>query len=130
MADKVYTHGLGSHSTSEVLVRLPEPGKTFTADVGIDNNWDTKASHGSVVFVVEVAGKEVFRSDLRRGSSPILPVEVDLKGATEFTLRVLDGGDGRSHDQADWAAATVTLASGKTVRLQDLPVLSETAPIL
>ena len=127
LADKVYTHGLGTHSTSEVLVRLPEPGKTFSADVGIDNNWDTRATHGSVVFVVEIGGKEAFRSDVRKGSSPVLPVEVDLRGATEFTLRVLNAGDGDSHDQADWAAATVTLASGKTVKLQDMPVISQTA---
>ncbi len=127
LADKTYTHGIGTHSTSDLLVRLSEPGKTFTAEVGIDNNWDTRATHGSVVFVVEVGGKEAFRSDIRRGSSPVLPVNVDLAGANEFTLRVLDGDDGRSHDQADWAAATVTLASGKTVNLQDMPVLSETA---
>jgi alpha-galactosidase len=125
LGKETYTHGIGTHSTSELRVRLTEPARTFTAEVGIDNNWDTKATHGSVVFVVETAEKELFRSDIRRGSSPPLPVDVDLGGATEFTLRVLDAEDGRSHDQADWAAAAVTLDSGEIIKLQDMPVLSE-----
>jgi len=121
-----YEHGLGTHSVSEIVVRLDQPGKTFQADVGIDNNWDTGGRRGSVVFVVEVAGHQAFRSDVRRGSDPPLPVRVDLGGAKEFTLRVLDAGDGQSHDQADWADAYVTLTDGEHVYLDEMPLLRPT----
>ncbi|OHB80795.1 MAG: hypothetical protein A2V98_14145 [Planctomycetes bacterium RBG_16_64_12] len=123
LGDKEYEHGLGTHSVSEIVVRLDQPGKTFQAEAGIDNNWDTGAQRGSVVFVVEVGGKEAFRSEVRRGSDPPLPVRVDLGGATEFTLRVLDAGDGQSHDQADWADASVTQAGGTQVYLDQMPLL-------
>jgi len=54
-----------------------------------------------------------------------VPVKVDLGNATEFDLKVEDGGGGvifrNTFDQADWADARVTLADGKTVWLGDLP---------
>jgi alpha-galactosidase len=54
-----------------------------------------------------------------------VPVKVDLGNATEFDLKVEDGGGGvvfgNHFDQADWADARVTLADGKTIWLGDLP---------
>jgi alpha-galactosidase len=126
---KHYERGLGTHSVSEIVVRLPQPGKRFEAEVGIDNNYDTAGQRGTVVFVVEVAGKEVFQSPLRKGGQPPLPVRVDLNGATEFTLRVLDGGDGPGWDQSDWANAAVTLKDGKRLWLDELPVIAAPAKI-
>lgn len=126
---KRYGRGLGTHSVSEIIVRLPQAGKRFEAEVGIDNNYDTAGQRGTVVFVVEVAGKEVFQSPLRKGGQSPRPVRVDLNGATEFTLRVLDGGDGPGWDQSDWAAAAVTLKDGKRLWLDELPVIAAPAKI-
>jgi alpha-galactosidase len=112
-----YEHGLGTHAISEILVRLPRPGRQFQAEAGVDFGWP-----GSVAFVVELAGKPVFTSDVRRVDSPPLPVAVDLAGAMEFTLRVTDGGDGPSSDHANWANAAVTLADGTQLWLDELPV--------
>ena len=123
LGDTEYEHGLGTHSVSEIVVRLEQSGKTFQAEAGIDNNSNTEARRGSVVFVVEVGGKEAFRSGVRRGSDPPLPIQVDLGGAKEFTLRVLDAGDGSSHDQADWADAFVTTTDGKQLYLDQMPLL-------
>ena len=64
---KAYANGLGTHSVSEIRIRLSRPGKVFQAAVGVDNNYDTAGKRGSVVFVVERAGKEVFRSGVCRG---------------------------------------------------------------
>ena len=50
---------------------------------------------GSVVFSVEVAGKEVFRSGLMREGMPGVPVDVPLDGAREFVLKI--GGRRRRH---------------------------------
>ena len=117
IGQKRYQHGLGTHAVSEIVVRLPGPGRKFQADVGVDFDWP-----GSVVFVVEVAGKEAFRSGLLRVDSPPLPVKVDLGDAKQFTLRVLDGGDGPSSDHADWADASVTLADGRKMWVDQMPL--------
>ena len=38
---------------------------------------------------------------------PARPVQVDITGASELRLKVLDGGDGITGDHADWAEARV-----------------------
>ena len=65
IGQKRYEHGLGGHAVSEIVVRLPKPGGQFQAEAGVDFGWP-----GSVVFVVEVAGKEAFRSGVLRVESP------------------------------------------------------------
>ncbi|MHB8974176.1 MAG: alpha-galactosidase [Pirellulaceae bacterium] len=117
IGEKRYEHGLGTHAESEIVVRLEKPGQKLQAEVGVDRGWP-----GSVEFVVEVAGQEVFKSGVLRVDSPSVPVNVDLGGATEFTLRVLDGGDGPSSDHANWADAAVTLADGQQIWLDQLPL--------
>ncbi|MEW6746681.1 MAG: alpha-galactosidase [Planctomycetota bacterium] len=123
IGDKRYEHGLGSHSVSDILVRLPSSGATFTADAGVDNNYDTAGRRGTVIFTVEVGGKEAFRSDVRRGGQAPIPVRVDLGGARELVLHILDAGDGPGWDQADWAEAAVMLANGERLWLDELQVL-------
>ncbi|HUT33425.1 MAG TPA: alpha-galactosidase [Planctomycetota bacterium] len=127
IGQKKYQHGLGTHSVSEIVVRLPQPAKRFEAEAGIDNNYDTKAEKGSVVFAVEAGGKEVFRSDVWRGSDGPLPVRVDLNGASEFTLRVGDAGDGPGWDQSDWAEAFVMLENGDKVWLDEMKLTGKAA---
>lgn len=125
LGDKTYTHGLAFNATKHLLVRLDRPAERFTADVGLENNDDTRRGaalgQGSVTFHVLVGGKEVFTSPVLRLKDGPLPLEVPLGGAQEFEIRVKDGGDGRGWDQALWAEAVVTLRDGTKVRLQDLP---------
>jgi len=118
-----YERGLYCHAASKIVVRLPGPDKTFTALAGVDSNLQTRPGRGSVVFSVQVAGRETFRSEVVREGMPAVQVSTDLAGATEFALRVDDGGDGISCDQADWAEPQVVLADGSAVRLEELPLL-------
>jgi hypothetical protein len=111
--------GLGSHSHSEIVVHLPAPGQRFQAQVGVDHNRDTQGGKGSVVFVVEVGGKEVVKSALLRGGDEPAPLAVDLNGTRDFTLRATDAGDGPWADHADWGEARVTLADGRTLWLDE-----------
>lgn len=115
---KRYQHGLGTHSTSEIVISLPQPAKRFQAEVGIDNNADTAGKRGSVSFAVEVAGKRAFESGIVRGGQEPVAVDVKLNAVTQFTLHVTDGGDGAFYDQADWADARVTLADGTELWLE------------
>jgi alpha-galactosidase len=123
IGDKQYTRGLYCHAVSKVVVRLPGPGKKFTAVAGIDSNEQTSPGRGSVVFSVTIGGKSVFQSPIMREGMPGVPVQVDLGGAKEFLIEVSDGGDGISCDQADWADAQVVLADGRSVWLGDLPIV-------
>ena len=118
-----YRRGLFTHAPSDILVKLPGPGREFTARVGVDTNSQTRGGQGSVVFVM-VAGqeREVYRSPIVREGQPAVPVHVDLAGATEFHLQVSDAGDGVSCDQAVWVEAQVTLADGRVISVGDLPI--------
>ena len=124
IADKTFSHGIAFNSTKHILVQLSQPGERFLASAGLENNDDTQRGatlgNGSVTFHVLVDGKEVFTSQVRRLKDAALPIDIPLKGATEFEIRVKDGGDGRGWDQAVWAEARVVLQNGETVRLQDL----------
>lgn len=125
LGEKTYAHGLAFNSTKHLQVRLGRPGKEFTADVGLENNDDTRRGEtqgrGSVTFHVLVDGREVFASPVLRRKDGARPLKVGLNGAREFEIRVKDGGDGRGWDQALWAEAVVALEGGSKLRLQDLP---------
>jgi alpha-galactosidase len=123
IGQKRYKHGLGSHSISEIAVYLPEPAARFEAEIGIDNDRNTFGREGTVVFLADADGKELYRSPMRRGSDAALPIRVDLAGRRRFTLRVLDADDGPSCDHGDWADAAVVLASGQRRYLDELPLV-------
>ena len=125
LAGTDYTRGLFCHAVSKVAVRLPGPGKTFSASVGVDSNEQTSGGRGSIVFTVRVGEREAFKSAILHEGMPGVPVSVDLGGATEFILEVGDGGNGISCDQSDWADAKVVLADGGTVWLGELPILDD-----
>ncbi len=122
LAGTKYARGLFCHAPSKIAVRLPGPGKSFSALVGVDTNEQTVGGLGSVVFAVQVAGQNAFRSAVLREGMPAVPVHVNLAGATEFLLEVNDSGDGIACDQADWADAKITLADGQELGLADLAV--------
>lgn len=102
-----FLHGIGAHANGRITLELLRPFTAFKAEVGIDNNSDTQGQRGSAVFIVEVDGKESFRSPVCRGGDAPVPVEVPLSGAKTLTLVLNDAGDGIAHDQADWAQASL-----------------------
>jgi alpha-galactosidase len=116
LGPRQFEHGLGTHAYSELVLQLPPGAKVFRAIVGVDNNPDTGGTRGSVQFVVEAEGRELFRSPVRRASDAPLPVEVKLPaGLDSLVLKVEPTADGVSHDQADWAEAAIELADGRRV---------------
>lgn len=117
---RAFEHGLGTHSNSEIAVRLPDGAQRFRAFCGVDNNDDTGGKRGSVVCSVEVDGKECFRSGVLRGGDEPVPVDVELPGgARELVLKVDGTDDGPACDQADWADAEIGLADGIVRRLDE-----------
>lgn len=120
IVDKTFAKGLYCHAQSNILVRLPGPGKKFTSFIGGETNGNYGG--GSMEFVVSAGDKVLYHSPvLLRGQAGI-PIEVDLGGRKEFTIRVADGGDNINSDQACWGHAKVTLADGREVWLGDMPI--------
>ncbi len=124
LAGQQYTRGLYCHAISQIIVRLPGPGKSFSALAGVDSNADTSGGKGSVVFSVEVAGKEAFNSGVVHENTPAQAVNVDLSGATSFVLKIGDAGVGIASDQSDWADAKVILQDGRELWVGDLPEIA------
>ncbi|MCB1126315.1 MAG: alpha-galactosidase, partial [Verrucomicrobiae bacterium] len=127
IGDRAYAHGLAFNSVKRIRVRAGQPADRFTADVGLENNDDTRRGatlgNGSVTFHVLVAGVEICTSPVLRLDDGPRSIDVPLNGAMEFEIRVGDGGDGRGWDQALWGEATIWLRDGTKLRLQDLPWL-------
>ncbi|MHC1765055.1 MAG: alpha-galactosidase [Verrucomicrobiia bacterium] len=125
LGDRTYPHGIAFNSTKHLRVQLPKPAARFTADIGLENNDDTQRGEqlgqGSVTFHVLVAGEEVYASPVLRRKDGARTIDLPLKGARAFEIRVRDGGDGRGWDQALWAEAVVAFEDGTQVRLQDIP---------
>ncbi len=122
IAGQDFTRGLCCHAPSEIIIRLPAPGDTFTAIVGIDSNEQTSGGRGSVEFSVKVGGNEKFHSGVLREGMPGKAVKVDLAGATEFIIHGDPTPDGIACDHADWVEARASLKDGRQVWLADLPV--------
>ena len=70
LGEKTYAHGLAFNATKQLLVKSGQPMRQFTADVGLEDNDDTRRGEaigqGSVTFHVYLNGKEVFASAVRR----------------------------------------------------------------
>ena len=64
IGDKESKRGLFCHANSRILVRLPSPGKTFSATAGVDSNPETMPGRGSVVFSVLVNDQEALIREL------------------------------------------------------------------
>jgi alpha-galactosidase len=113
LGQRKFSHGLGTHANSEIVLRFPPDASEFRAFVGIDNNFDTEGVRGSAQFAVEVAGKEVFRTATLRGTNEPVEVKVALPAGTrELTLKVDATADGAGFDQADWADACIVTTKG------------------
>ena len=101
LAGKMFHRGLGAHAASRVRFALPAGYATFAATLGKDQ----EVAGGSVVFAVQLDGREVFRSGVFRNDTAPREIALPLGAAKELVLRVEDAGDGIGADHADWADA-------------------------
>lgn len=118
-----FEHGLGTHANSEIVVSFPVgSARTLKALVGVDSN---RGTLGSVQFLVEIGGKNVFRSQTLRGSDEAMPVDVEIPPQVDqMILKVDMTADGPSSDHADWAAAQLVMNDGSAVWLDELALQS------
>ncbi len=124
-----YDEGLYVHAKSNLQITLPQRGNRFTAWVGVHSNEQTSGGRGSIQFIVEADGKELYcTAVLREGESAVF-LDVDLAGAQQLSLKVGDGGDGIAHDQGVWAEPIITLEDGTLLHVNRLPLDSNQAAL-
>ena len=82
LGDREYGHGLCMDAPAKIRVTLPEAAEELTADIGIDNNQNTRSNPdvGSARFCVVVGDKRVFESPVFRLAHGATPVKVPLGG--------------------------------------------------
>lgn len=101
MGGQMFHRGIGTHAYSRIVYKRPEKYDTFAATIGCDQ----KALVGSVVFVVEGDGKELFRSQVFRADSKPMEIKVPIGNADKIALILEDGGDRINADHGNWANA-------------------------
>ncbi|NEB77830.1 alpha-galactosidase [Streptomyces sp. SID14478] len=98
----VYAKGLGVHAPSSVDYYAARSCERVTAQVGVDDEKDTK---GTVAFEVWADGKKVASTGVLTNSDAPQSLSADVTGAQVVRLVVTDGGDGVDSDHADWGDA-------------------------
>ncbi|HEV2779938.1 MAG TPA: beta-galactosidase [Actinophytocola sp.] len=104
----VYAKGLGVHSPGAVTLNLGANCTRFTATVGVD---DEVGNSGSVRFSVLGDGATLTETPTLTGSSPSIPLDVDITAIRQLDLIIADAADGNGLDHADWAEARLTCAT-------------------
>jgi hypothetical protein len=98
-----FDKGIGMPTNSEIEFDIRGIYGTFSASVGVDDEFNS--ADGSVEFILEGDGKELWHSKALKKSDGVVPMNVNIKGIQRLKLRVRrpEGQSGRAH--ADWVEA-------------------------
>ena len=103
IAGVTYERGFGTHAESSLLIQLDGKSKSFTAQVGIDD--EIKGHEPASEFILMADGKNIWSSGVMRLGDKAKTCKVSLTGVQKLELVVTDGGNGNYYDHADWADA-------------------------
>ncbi|MBI4601160.1 MAG: NPCBM/NEW2 domain-containing protein [Planctomycetes bacterium] len=105
----VWTHSFDDGSPADVAIDIAGKGyAVFAAEGGIEGS----SGGGTVELQVLLDGAVAGRSPVLRPGA-VHRFHVDVSGAKEVTLRVLNGGDGHTCDHAAWGLARLLEAGAK-----------------
>ena len=93
---RFYKSGLFAHAPSRYEIELKRGWKRLQTGYGLQDG-----HAGSVVFVIQADGRELFRSKLVNDQT-LRSVGVDVTGVERLNLTVEDGGDGGQNDWGIW----------------------------
>jgi alpha-galactosidase len=130
IAGRTFTDGVAMRSTGEIQVQVPAGASRFQAVVGVDSNdvgYYSNAGRGSVIASIIAGGTELYRSPVLHEGLTGIPLDVDLKGVKQFSIRLEATGSRpptyqTEWDQADWADGVLTLTDGRVRPLSELPI--------
>lgn len=114
---QTFEKGLGTHSPSDILIKVSGPARRFCALAGIDDNSMTRSVDHRMIFSLEVAGREIWKSSPLAVSDPPARVEVDLNGASEFLLKIRETEGRINYAHVNWVDPKVVLMDGQEIEL-------------
>lgn len=91
-----FESGLYAHAPARHAIQLDKAWKTFTTKFGLQDG-----HAGSVVFVIQGNGKELFRSPTIKDQK-LHEQQVNVEGIQLLELLVEDSGDGGTYDWGVW----------------------------
>jgi hypothetical protein len=100
-----YKSGLGVHADSSLTYNLGGKYRTFSANVGVD---DEITASATITFEVWVDGTRVFATGVMTPTSATVKVSVNVAGASQIRLVVTSAADGINSDHGDWADARLS----------------------
>jgi len=113
VAGKTFERGFATHAEAWLAIRLDGKAKTFSAQVGIDDEVKGKPG-GTAEFVVLGDGERLWSSGLMRLGDAAKPCLVPLANVKLLELVVSDGEDNNYYDHADWAEAKIESDGDRT----------------
>jgi hypothetical protein len=102
VGDQLFTRGIYAHAPSTYAYRLGGKWTKLTGLAGL-----AAGNDGSVVFVIQGDGKELWRSNKIQGVR-LADYQVDISGVQQLTLTVEDAGDGTGSDWGVWVEPQLT----------------------
>ncbi len=112
IAGTEYERGIGTHSHAEILIDLKGAMTSFHSLVGIDDH--AQPPKGTVIIEAFVDGELKFRSDILRSGAEPVAIDLDLVGAHQMILMILDAGDCIELDHADFVDAYFEAPEGSS----------------
>ena len=109
LAGVQYAKGIGAHAYSEITVRLDGNYDRFLSDIGLDDERDGLC--GEIRFEVDLDGVNAFVSGKFTDTTPTGSVDLDVRQATQLTLKILDDDGAACGDHGDWADARLVPTS-------------------
>ncbi len=100
-----YAEGLGTHSTSTIVIALPAGARRVTGAVGVQPG---EESQGTIVAAVRLDGRMVRRSHVLQAGMDAESFEINVAGGRRLELVVEDAGDGGNCDHANWVDLKVS----------------------
>ncbi len=120
IGDKTYERGIGVHAASCMFVHLPRPASRFQAEIGLDNNPQTKGrALFKIIFSIETEKKVLWQSQPIAVGEQAVQVDIPLNGISDFYLKVRSAGERVNLCHADWANARVVYVQNETVYLDE-----------
>ena len=95
-----YSSGLGVYADSSVTVNLAGQYSVFQSQIGVPSAF----SSSSVIFQVYGDGNLLYQSPAVTSASGAIPVDVNVSGVQQLSLKVIGSTGSTTGDSAVWAA--------------------------
>ncbi len=125
-----YKNGIGTHSQSIIMYKIPKNTVRFTAFAGLDKVGTDQLGGTTVEFMLSVVDptprvydvdKAIANSGrISQKTAKGVSLSANISGAKKLYLVVTDAGDNFNNDHADWINPTIYKENGESLSLTDL----------